>query len=135
MRLSALSLLVLLAACPRAGTGGNECNTDDHCDGQVCARDNMCTDAANVRQVRTSWTIGGQAASSASCAGRELYITFQSDDSSEDLNYSPVPCVAGQFSMDKLPKRYVRVELGIAGGSFDSAAIDASNAAAIDLPL
>ena len=133
MRFVALPLVLLLAACPRSG-GGNECSTDDQCDGQVCARDNMCTDAATVREVRTTWTIGGQAANSGACTGRELYITFQSNDSSEDLNYSPVPCATGQFVIDKLPNRYSRVELGIAGGGFDSATIDATNMVAIDLP-
>ena len=133
MRFVALPLVLLLAACPRSG-GGNECSTDDQCEGQVCARDNMCTDASTVREVRTTWTIGGQAANSGACTGRELYITFQSNDSSEDLNYSPVPCATGQFVIDKLPNRYSRVELGIAGGGFDSAAIDATNMVAIDLP-
>jgi hypothetical protein len=134
MRFAAIPLVLLLAACPRSGNGGNECNVDDQCDGQVCARDNMCTDSGNVRVVRTTWTLGGQPANSAACAGRELYITFQSDDSSEDLNFSPVPCAAAQFVIDKLPNRYGRLELGIAGGGFESAAIDASNAVAIDLP-
>jgi hypothetical protein len=135
MRFAAIPFVLLLAACPRGGTGGNECNVDDHCDDQICARDNMCTDPANVREVRTTWTIGGQAASSGVCGARELYITFQSNDSSEDLNFSPVPCPTGQFVIDKLPNRYMRLELGIAGGGFESAAIDTTNAVVIDLPL
>ena len=133
MRLVALSALLLLAGCPRDG-GGNDCNLDEHCDGQVCARDNTCTDASGVREVKTTWTISGQAANATSCAGRALYISFQADDGSQDLDYSPVPCATGQFVIDKLPTRYSRVELGLdGGGTFDAASIDATNMVAIDL--
>lgn len=133
MRLAVLSSLALLAGCPRDG-GGNECNTDDHCDGQVCARDNTCTDASGVREVRTTWTINGQPANATSCGDRGLYITFQAADPGDQLNFSPVPCATGQFVIDKLPTRYSRVELGVvAGAEFDAGSIDATNVVAIDL--
>ncbi|MEJ7603729.1 MAG: hypothetical protein WKG01_37925 [Kofleriaceae bacterium] len=133
MRCVALSALLLLAACPRGGRG-NDCNDDRQCDGQVCARDNSCTDASGVREVKTTWTIGGEPANATSCADRDLYIVFQTDDSSDDLNFSPVPCATGQFVIDKLPTRYSRIELGLAaGGAFDSGAIDAANMVALDL--
>ena len=133
MRLVALPLALLLAACPRAG-GGNECNTDEQCDGEVCGRDLTCTDASNVREVRTTWTISGQAATGTSCGGRELYITYQSDDSSDALSYSPVPCSTGQYLIDKLPKRYHSIELGVSGGStFATVPIGATNMVSVDL--
>jgi hypothetical protein len=118
VKLVAAMSLVLLGACPAPGGGGPvsgaECFVDEECiTGEVCARDDVCWPAADVRPVRTTWTVRGQPASETTCAGfPDLHIVF--DGSVRDtLGFSPVPCAIGQFFIDKLPRPFTRVELGV----------------------
>jgi hypothetical protein len=114
---SALLACIALACsgCPRSGQGG-ECEYNEECAPDVCARDHECTAASNVREVTVSWTVRGQAASSQSCGATEGFtLTFLGDDIGDELGFEPVPCASGQFFVDRLPKRFRTVELGFAG--------------------
>jgi len=135
MRAAPLVLLLALAGCPLSGRSG-ECEFDQDCDGDnVCGRDSICHLPSDVRAVRAVWTVAGQAANTTTCAATpQLYISFLSANDGDNLAYSPVPCFAGQFSMDKLPNRFTRVELGVDDGSgHDFADIDSDGVAAFDL--
>ena len=110
------------------------CDQDVECDdGLVCARgDHFCVTPDQVRSTHTEWTINGQPANDGTCAGFDFYIQFQSDD----FGFSPVPCDTGVFSVDKLPVRYRRVEVGVEGGSgFDGATFNANGDAVLDIAL
>ena len=119
MRALAAVSLVLLGACfpPSGGGGGGgddlECFVDEECaSGEVCARDDECWPAEDVRAVKTTWTVNGMPASETTCARfPDLHIIFQT--TSDDLGFSPVPCAQGSFNIDKLPRAYTRIELGV----------------------
>lgn len=107
--------LVMLAGCPHSGTP--ECITDFDCAPDVCARDKACHPAAEVREVKAVWTLQGQKASDATCAGTpDFYIRFRTTSKADSIGFSPVPCNNGQFLMDKLPLTFIKVELGIDNG-------------------
>ncbi|MBX3155567.1 MAG: hypothetical protein KF773_06190 [Deltaproteobacteria bacterium] len=104
--------------------------------GEVCARDHLCHPADDVRSIRAEWTVRGQTANSASCAGApNLYIRFEASD--DTVGYSPVPCRLGLFTMDKLPTTFTQVELGIndPDGRYGGVthAVDAEGHVAFDL--
>lgn len=120
------------------GSGGDPvygCRQNSECGTQVCARDGECYPAASIRAVVTTWTVGGEVASVASCTGHpDLFIHFATTNGAS-FGYAPVPCRNGKFTIDKLPTSYTRVELGIVGSSFGSSApITSAGAAMIDLP-
>jgi hypothetical protein len=127
-------LIGLLGGCPTSGHSG-ECISDFDCDPQVCARDKACHDAADVRLVKAQWTINGATASTTTCNGFDLYIRFNGTSPDDSLGFAPVPCFAGQFTMDKLPLRFDSVELGVDGGTRDTAAIASDGIAQLDLKL
>lgn len=135
MRLALVPVLACLAGCPLAGNT-SECQFDTDCGGdKVCGRDSQCHLSSEVRAVRAVWTLSGQKADATTCAATpDLYIQFQSAQDGDTLGYAPVPCYAGQFSMDKLPNRFTRVELGIDNGDGRQFAdIDSDGIAAFDL--
>lgn len=111
--------LVLLGACPPPSGGGDgggddfECFVDEECaSGEVCARDDECWRAEDVRAVKTTWTIRGMPADETTCARfPDLHIIFET--SNDDLGFSPVPCAQGEFNIDKLPRAYTRLEIGV----------------------
>jgi hypothetical protein len=126
-------VLALLAGCPSASPQG-ECTVDSDCAGGVCARTGECVSPSSVRPVKVTWTIRGSAASPSTCVNSpELYIQFDSLDPQDIFGYSPVPCDPGQFFVDKLPKRYVQVEMGVEDRFLDATAIDALGSASFDL--
>jgi hypothetical protein len=139
VRLLAALSLVLLGACPRpddgGGTVGSECFVDQECStGEVCARDGLCWLAADVRAVKTTWTINSQPANATAC-GRysELYIQYQGR-TIDNLGFSPVPCANGEFNIDKLPRDYTRVEVGVDnGGPWNATSIGSTGQAQLDL--
>jgi hypothetical protein len=135
MRLVPLALLAGLTGCP---VQGSECDSDPECGGAlVCARDHECVDASTVRAVRVTWTINGGPANTITCEDHDLYIEFASPtDPADDLGFRPVPCFAGQFSVDKLPRRFTEVELGF-DNDFDRdfATFDANGDAMLDLEI
>ena len=138
MRWLPLLALTLAAGCPlgtgNGGTQGGECEVDRQCNDQVCARDGVCTDARDVRAVKVTWTVNGVPPNPAACPS-DFYVQFQTVDPADSLGFSPVPCAIGQYTIDKLPKRFSSVELGVEGGTRDVSAIDASGNATLDLAL
>ncbi len=141
VRLAAAVSLVLLGACPRpyeddAPIGGGECFVDQECiTGEICARDDQCWPESEVRSVKTTWTLRGQDANPLTCAQTpDLHIIFDGNVR-DDLGFSPVPCSIGQFVVDRLPRPFTRVELGVDNGPWRTATIGVSGTAAIDLPF
>jgi hypothetical protein len=102
------------------GTGGSEsfgCHADSACGINVCARDGECVPATEVRTVHVLWTVSGQPAGTMTCGNApDLELTFL--DSSDAFGFSPVPCVEGKFTVDKLPAWYESVQLS---PTYDSA--------------
>ena len=129
----AIALLALLAACDF--TSGGDCTSDGDCSGsEVCARNGECLAQSEVRFVRVSWTIRGQAASATSCAATpNFYILFATNDPGDVYGYEPVPCASGVFTVDKLPTRYITVEMGVDGGFSQQAVFDSQSHATFDL--
>lgn len=122
------ALVLPLTACGGGGGGGGGgmCEVDQDCGGgQVCARNGECDDPADVRAVKVTWTVGGQPASTQTCANHpSLYLQFDGPDFGDDFAFEPVPCDQGQFNIDKLAKRFTQVELGPDGGPLMYADID-----------
>ncbi|HEY5925482.1 MAG TPA: hypothetical protein VIV11_27545 [Kofleriaceae bacterium] len=122
------------------GTGGYGCQSDAACGtGNVCARNGECTIASNVRIVRTTWTMRDQEASDTTCASaKQLDITFHTSGAGLDdqFGFSPVPCSAGKFTVDKLPLRYTMVSLARRSDGYGGATgtFDAAGNAILDLP-
>jgi len=129
--------LVTIAAFALGGCGaGSECrdngDTNDCPGDQVCARSSECLPADQIRSVHVNWSVRGQAASPTTCApAPSLYLLFFSDDPNDAFGYEPVPCVAGLFTIDKLPTRFTGVEIGTDGGFSDRAPINAQGLPAV----
>jgi hypothetical protein len=133
MRAWALAVLVLVCAgCP--GNDG-ECHDDSDCrGGNVCARNTECLPPSEVRSVRITWTIRGLAANEMLCAPTpDFYLMFQGTQFNDEFGFAPVPCKSGVFSIDKLPTRFVSVEIGVENGFSEVKAFDAQGTAAFDL--
>ncbi len=118
------------------GLIGEGCQADTDCGSQVCARTGECLPAAQIRAVHTLWTVGGDPASTTSCANvPDLSITFTSQYG-EEFGYTPVPCRAGKHTIDKFPTRYTTVQLTRAydysGGDYGTFDVDGN--AQLDLP-
>lgn len=131
----ALAFLALaLSACGAGNecreTGdGNDCPAD-----QVCARSSECLPADEIRSVHVNWSVRGQAASATTCApAPSLYLLFFSADPSDTFGYQPVPCVAGLFTVDKLPVRFTGVEIGADGGFSDRTSINSQGLATFNI--
>jgi len=136
MRFAAFALMASLAGCSLTGTGtGGECVRDDQCGDDVCARSGECLSASSVRQVSVKWTIDGAGASVSTCTVHpDLYVEFAGPDYGDTLRFTPVPCSQGSFFVDKLPKRYQHVEVGVEGSTGDVTTIDPASAqATLDL--
>lgn len=120
---SSAALLAILAAAAAAACGNSSgdddgynghpaCGSDADCgSGDLCARDETCWDADDVEAVKITWTFDGSAASDATCTSFPyLYVEFISY--SYSFEFSPVPCNAGEFPIDKLPTIYTEVQIG-----------------------
>ncbi|HEY1550172.1 MAG TPA: hypothetical protein VGG28_20230 [Kofleriaceae bacterium] len=112
-----LVVVVAFAACGDSGDPGAYCMTDSDCSGgNVCARDESCWPSNELYTVKVTWTIAGSAAGSASCAPfPDFNVNFYSDE--EEFGFAPVPCMAGEFPIDKLPTAYTEVEVADASYS------------------
>ena len=128
-----IALSFLLPACPSGSDG--QCAIDDDCAGtSVCARTSECLPASEVRVVRVTWTIRGMPASDATCAQTpDLYVMFAGTGIQDTFGYAPVPCKAGLFTVDKLPRRFVSAEVGAENRFMETQALDANGNAAFDL--
>ncbi len=126
--------VVVLACIGCSGTSG-DCSIDTDCrTGSVCARNSECLPADEVRAVRITWTNNGQPANDMLCARTpNFYVLFGGTQAYDTFGYEPVPCRAGLFTVDKLPRRFVSVEIGVENGISEVAAFDAQGNAAFDL--
>jgi hypothetical protein len=132
MRCAGLALMACLAGCSLTSGSGGECVNDSQCGDDVCTRGGECVARANVRTVMVKWTIDGAAASATTCdAHPDLYLQFNGTDYGDTLRFEPVACSQGSFFVDKLPKRYQQVELGLQGGTGHVLAIDPATAQAM----
>jgi hypothetical protein len=133
MRWLATLLLVVCAGCPSSSDG--QCSVDSDCGGNsVCARDSECLPASEVRPIRVTWTIRGQPANETVCAATpSFYLMFAGSLANDYFGYEPVPCKAGVFNVDKMPRRFTSVEIGVDHGFSDVKAFDANGNAAFDL--
>ena len=128
MRYAALALMVCLTASAPAclPQPSAECSADSQCGDDVCSRTSECLARSSVRAVTVRWTVNGTSADATSCLTQDLYIQFDSAEYGDSLRFAPVPCRGGSYYIDKLPKRYVQVELGVNGGPGDVSSIDAT---------
>ncbi len=103
---------VLLTGCPANQTP--ECTQDRDCGTELCTRNGECHPASEVYAVKVTWTIRGAPASDNTCTETpDFYLQFDAAAIDDVFGYAPVPCNAGQFSIDKLPARFTQVELGV----------------------
>lgn len=108
------AIFVVLAACGSSATA--PCKADSECGGDVCARNGECVAASDVGMLKVTWTVNGQMANATTCApAPDLELWF--DSSTDYFGFEPVPCMEGQFTIDKIPLRYDSVELDKAGGT------------------
>ena len=127
MRFAPLALAACLWGCSLTPTSGNECHVDSQCGEDVCARSGECLARSSVRVVTITWTVNSAAANATSCSAHpNLYLQFDGTDYGDTLRFAPVVCRAGQYTVDRLPKRYVQVELGFEGSTGDVSSIDAT---------
>jgi hypothetical protein len=103
---------------PGGGSGGGPgsvgCESDSQCGTLVCARDGECLAASNIYIVHVTWTLMSQPANATTCASSpDLELFFQSSTASNWWGYSPVPCVEGKFTVDKMPVWFDQVQLGL----------------------
>jgi hypothetical protein len=110
------------------------CGSDADCSPNVCARDGECLPADEVMAIRVTWTVNGSAANGTTCSSiPDLYLQFFA--SAEDgVGFAPVPCAEGNFSVDKMPSRFVNVEIGINNGAdLGDSTFDGSGDVSFDL--
>ncbi|MDB4952625.1 MAG: hypothetical protein JWO36_194 [Myxococcales bacterium] len=124
------ALLAVLGAC--GGNTGGTCQFDSDCGGgEICARSEQCLAPSQVRMVKVVWTIRGMAANATTCAPTpDFYIQFDGYSYQDTLGYAPVPCLQGQFSVDKLPTRFDQVEMGVEGGRGNLTIVDPTSGVA-----
>jgi hypothetical protein len=114
------------------GTGGDTsyaCHSDADCGGgDACARDGECLSPSVVRTIHVTWTVYGKAASDQSCTRvPSLDLTFINPNG-DQFGFSPVPCIEGKFTVDKMPSNYQTVNIAqtgnytqfVASGYFDT---------------
>jgi len=112
-----------LTACR---TGPVACGIDSDCDdGDLCTRNHVCLPPSEIREVHITWTVGGMAASDATCRGMQFTLEFIAEGHYDPLAYAPVPCAPGTFRVDKLPTVFNIVHV-IHGSFFHTVAIDPS---------
>lgn len=80
------------------------CSADTDCPAdQVCARDDTCTPASEVRWVHVRWTVDGAPADATTCASRPDLVVEIGDSVGAAWGVAPVPCDEGVYSVDKIP--------------------------------
>ena len=114
--LSRVAISMLLGTLALGGctsSDGPECVVDNDCGQGVCARNGECALPADVRGVTVNWTIRGETPSASTCSrSPDFYIDFLGSSADDLWSYDPSPCRAGRFFVDKLPRRFDRVEIG-----------------------
>jgi hypothetical protein len=123
-----------------AGCGHPSSSPSDDCGGGcrsdlVCTRDHRCLPAGEVRAIHVTWTVSGAPASPTSCAAAPDLVLDLRSRAGPHLGFEPVPCVEGEFTVDRLSTDYDTVQLGRASDrTLQRAAIDAAGNARLDLP-
>jgi hypothetical protein len=91
------------------------CQDDAVCSPKLCGRDWACHPASELHAAHVNWTIVGMPASATTCnPARQLAVAFKGPGRLY-LEYAPVPCVEGRFTIDKLPISYDAAWLGDRG--------------------
>jgi hypothetical protein len=135
MRLAAVAI-ACLAGCPDPPPDGQACDTDSQCGSDICARDGECIAASQVRMVKLTWTVRGLMANATTCASQpDLELNFYGPDVNDVFGFEPVPCMQGQFTIDRIPDRFDQAELRTPSGISQFATIDATGVVAFDLQL
>ena len=129
MRFAPLALAACLWGCSLTPSTGSECHSDSQCGDDVCALSGECLARSATREVMIRWTVNSAAANATSCnAHPNLYLQFDGTEYGDTLRFAPVVCRQGSYKVERLPKRYVQVELGFEGSTGDVSAIDTSTA-------
>ena len=92
-----------------AGCRSDTCSdTGGSCTGgNTCTRNGECLPPSQVRMVKVTWTIGGMPASATTCASvGDFALYFQDPVTADSFGYEPVPCMEGQFTIDRIPTRF-----------------------------
>jgi len=129
-----LVLMVALAACGSSSSADDiaQCS-DSACSPDICTRNGECDAASDVRTLHVTWTVNGLPAGAANCSSfPDLELDFISDFG-DSFGFAPVPCMEGQFSIDRIPMRFTQVELGELSGQSESAFVDGNNDVMFDL--
>lgn len=132
-RLALAAIAFVLCGCPTQQSTF-ECQADSDCGTDVCTRNGECLPASEVYMVKVTWTLRGMPASATTCAQTpDFYIQFDAAAVNDTFGYAPVPCNAGQFTVDKLPTRFTDVELGVESRFDDVTTISRSGLATFNL--
>lgn len=104
---------LVLPPPPPQGEPGS-CNHGPVCSSdQVCLRGSGgCAPPDQAYTVHLRWTIGGQPATSVTCApAPDLLVEFSAGDA-PGFGFAPVPCKAGLFTLDHVSRTIDKVSLG-----------------------
>lgn len=122
---------------PPGDSSGRVCRSNADCSSNaVCTRNRACVALDQVRAIHAIWTLSGAPATQTTCAAApDLVIRIESSFDGQ-LSFAPVPCFAGKFTVDLLPRSFDHVELGSeTGGRRSKAAVDpVTGDAELDLP-
>jgi hypothetical protein len=111
---SMAAAVVLASACAGRPAAAPEpmCDVDADCGGDVCARTHECAGADEVRIAKVTWTVAGMDVGSGACAyatSADFIVELKADPmayTGDVVDFAPVPCTLGAFTIDKLPVRF-----------------------------
>lgn len=109
--------ITALSACGDGNSRGegSYCSNDDSCS-EICSRLNECITQEEAVEVRLSWTINQVAPTPAAPSPCGLIDHFEVrfnpvSARDEPAAYAPIPCSLGQALYDRLPGRFVQLQL------------------------
>jgi hypothetical protein len=137
LALTASTLVATMSGCSLSPSDSPECTNDSQCGDDVCARTGECMGRTAVHSMTIQWTVNGSTAASASeCVDHpNLFLQFDGSDYGDSIQFSPVVCTEGQFTIDKLPARYQKVQVGVEGlgGPIDESMFGTNSRVVFDL--
>lgn len=117
----------------------DRCGQDPPCgEGLVCSQPSECLAPERIYAIHINWTLSGRPANKTTCAGLpDFSVYFSSDGSAPKLSYSPVPCAAGRFTIDRVSRIVNEASLLAPGvAEYQRAKLDpVTGEGLIDLPL